>query len=209
MPRNALACSPNDTARSNSGSNSRQLWQRPSPTSNCGGSRRSPHCTHCGPRMGSIESRHFSQTGSREMFVRGRLQILQSEGNATEKTLRTTVDNGATRKKRCSARCIRRCRSRVARLLKTTLQSMVPARDTPVRRPSEGTEGFSIVTSQKWCNAGSGSPAVIHRVFIERLAAVETRTGLDSRPVLVRSAIAVLTCAVTGIWARRKAFAYE
>jgi hypothetical protein len=48
-------------------------------------------------------------------------------GNATGKTLRTTVTHGATRNERCSARCIRRCRSRVAGLLKTTLQSIVPA----------------------------------------------------------------------------------
>src|SRR5215469_1612028 len=97
--------------------------------------------------MGSIESAHCSHTGSREEFVRGRLQILQSEGNAIEKMLRTTVNNGATRKERCSARCIRRCRSRVARLLKTTLQSVVPARDALVRRTTEGTKKSSISDS--------------------------------------------------------------
>jgi len=104
------------------------------------------------------------------MLARGRLQILQSEGNATEKTLRTTVNHGATRKEHCSARPASRdrCRSRVARLLKTTLQSMVPARDTLVRRPSEGTEAFSISDLPRMVQCRLRFPVAIHRVFMGR-----------------------------------------
>src|SRR5271169_5971421 len=117
--------------------------------------------------MGSIESKHSWQTGRREMFTRGIPQSLQSEGKKTEKTLRTTVNNGATRKERCSARCIRRCRSSVARLLKTTLQSMVPAYDALVRcRLAESTEAFSIVACQFQCNAAGDTLPQIHRDFI-------------------------------------------
>jgi len=87
------------------------------------------------------------------LVLRGRLQSLQSEGKRTGKTLRTMVNNGATKEVRCSARCVRRCRSRVPRLLKTTLQSMVPVLGALVRcRQAEGTEDFSIVSSQFQCN---------------------------------------------------------
>jgi len=137
-PRSAPAYSPNETARSNSGSKSRQPWQRPSPTSNCDGNRRSPHCTHCGVRMGPMESRHSGHTGRREMFTRGTPQSLQSEGKRTEKMLCTAVTIGATRDVRCSARPGRRCRLRIARLLKTTLQSMVLAGPVRAHPPYRG-----------------------------------------------------------------------
>src|SRR5271166_757769 len=74
-----------------------------------------------------MESRHSWHTGRREMVKRGIPQSLQSEGKKTEKMLRAALNNGATKSTRCLARSLRRCRSKVARLLKTTLQSMVPA----------------------------------------------------------------------------------
>ena len=72
------------------------------------------------------------------MFTRGTSQSLQLEGKSTEKTLWTAVTIGATRDVRCSARSVRRCRSKVARLLKTTLQSIVPPPATHARATVAG-----------------------------------------------------------------------
>jgi hypothetical protein len=106
-----------------------------------------------------MESRHSWHTGSREMFTRGISQSLQLEGKSTAKTLRIDVTIGATRDVRCSARSARRCRSRVARLLKTTLQSIVPpTRNARARyRGTESTCEISIVISAIWCNAEADS----------------------------------------------------
>ncbi len=117
-----------------------------------------------------MESRHSGHTGRREMFTRGILQSLQSEGKKTEKTLWTAATIGATRDVRCSARSLRRCRSRVARLLKTTLQSMMlPTRNARSRyRGTESTGAISIVISTAPCNADTDSRTPIHRRFMPR-----------------------------------------
>ncbi len=109
-------------ARANSGSKSRQPWQRPSPTSSCALASRSPQITHCGACTGSIAARHSVQTGMREMLSSGVRHNLQSEGKRTEKTFRRRVCTGAMRWARCPARCVRRVRSSVSPLLKMTLQ---------------------------------------------------------------------------------------
>src|SRR5208283_5162625 len=71
-----------------------------------------------------MATRHSAQTGIREILSSGALQSLQSDGKRTEKTLRSRVCKGATRRARCPARCCRCFRFSVSRLLKTTLQPL-------------------------------------------------------------------------------------
>ena len=144
-PRSSPSYSPNETARSNPGSESRQFGQRPSPISNWALARRSPQTTHCGARTGSISPRHSRHTGRREMLSRGVWQSLQSEGNRMPKTLSSKVCKGATRIARCGARGSRRVRLSVSRLLKMTLQPSHGARGTH-EDPCLGTTG----PNQRW-----------------------------------------------------------
>jgi hypothetical protein len=115
-----------------------------------------------------MESRHSRHTGRREIFTREIPQSLQSEGKKTEKTLRTAVTIGATRELRCSARSTRRCRSRVARLLKTTSSRWcLLAQYALILRPwGESTEAISIVASCARCNVVRRSSLESHRHFI-------------------------------------------
>jgi hypothetical protein len=83
-----------------------------------------------------MQSRHSWHAGTRQMVRRRMSQRLRLEGKRAEKMLWTAVTNAATRDVRCSARSTRRCRSRVARLLKTTLQSIVlPTRKRTLALP--------------------------------------------------------------------------
>lgn len=137
-PRSPASYSPNERARSNSGAESRQLEQRPSPISNIAAARRSPHITHCGARVGWISARHSWQTGIREMRFSDVWQSLQSEGKRTEKMFSRSCKGARNRARGC-ARKSRRVRVSVSRLLKTALRSPREAR--PERSYVAGASG--------------------------------------------------------------------
>jgi hypothetical protein len=120
-PRKPSSYSPNDTARSNSGAESRQCGQRPSPISNRAEASRSPQITHCGARVGKISAMHSRQTGTRETLFSELRQSLQLDGKRTE-TIPGRSCKGARNKARGCARKFRRVRVSVSRLLKTTLR---------------------------------------------------------------------------------------
>ena len=132
-PRRPPSYSPKEAARANSGSQSRQFWQRPSPISNCALEQAiaANHALRFAHRRDG--GRHSGRTGIREMLLSGVSQSLQSEGKRTEKTLRRRACKGAKATARCWARSLRRPRFSVSRLLKTTLQ---PSDRAPIRRTS-------------------------------------------------------------------------
>ena len=68
--------------------------QRASPY---GVSTRSPHTAHRRPPIGAIPLRQWSQTGSREILVRGAWQRRQSEGNSVANRLCAAVWNSPAR----------------------------------------------------------------------------------------------------------------
>src|SRR5271167_4440869 len=93
-----------------------------------------------------MASRHSVQTGVRESLLSGALLTLQSRGKRAEKMRRKTASRGATRTAGCSARCSRRLRSSVPRLLKTTLQPALYAQmETLNLSPAPRVAGEALV----------------------------------------------------------------
>src|SRR5579863_9725670 len=83
--------------------------------------RRSPQIEQSPPAIGRIAPRHSSQTGSREMFIRGALQRRQSEGNNVAKRAAAMPLAQETDGLSCATTLVPVARIGVPLLLKTIL----------------------------------------------------------------------------------------
>ena len=155
-PRKPASYSPKESARSNSGAESRQFEQRPSPISKVAAASRSPHRTHCGARVGRIAARQSWQTGILETLSSDVWQSLQSEGKRTEKTLCSRF-KGARNVGRAGARRSRRVRVSVSLLLKTTLRSSQD--EPPERSLVAGARG----SGERWLTLDRSRSTVTHQ----------------------------------------------
>ena len=124
-PRTASAYSPNETARSKSGSNSWHPRQRPS-QSKVGQAAGAHHTEHTAAREWAPAKTDSPHRQAGERCLRGGDYRAAIGGEKYGEDTACYGNNWRDEGLRCSARCTRRCRSRVARLLKTTLQSMMP-----------------------------------------------------------------------------------
>jgi hypothetical protein len=109
-----------------------------SPENACGLTTRSPQTAHTPPAIGRIAARHTSQTGSREMLIKGAPQRRQSEGKRVANRLSAIPPREeireATNTLRCFTSLISVVRVGHPLLLKTSLPRPVGATGAPPGR---------------------------------------------------------------------------